>query len=311
MTTPEPQSEDEPMDLTTYQELSARTDILTADDPLMPLLGLAGEVGQLIAEYKKRQRDRQGYRAFEDEVSEELGDILWYAAALARHNGLDLGEIARANLAKTHDLFRSGTELPRQDPFDAGLPDGQRFPDQLTVTLVETEETSKHGERLQRVRMYAGDSPVGDPLDDNSEHDDDYRYHDVFHLAHMAVLGWSPVMRRLLDRKRSNQPSVDRIQDGGRAAAIEEGLTAYVFTMADAHSYFANLQHVPPSIIKTCAKMTAHLEVSARSLADWHQAVIAGYDAFRNVVAHRGGTLTADLNRRTLTYDAPPRGSDR
>lgn len=299
------------MDLTTYQELSARTDILTADDPLMPLLGLAGEVGQLIAEYKKRQRDRQGYRAFEDEVSEELGDILWYAAALARHNGLDLGEIARANLAKTHDLFRSGTELPPQDPFDAGLPDGQRFPEQLTVTLVETEETSKHGERLQRVRMYAGDSPVGDPLDDNSEHDDDYRYHDVFHLAHMAVLGWSPVMRRLLDRKRSNQPSVDRIQDGGRAAAIEEGLTANVFTMADAHSDFANLQHVPPSIIKTCAKMTAHLEVSARSLADWHQAVITGYDAFRNVVAHRGGTLTADLNRRTLTYDAPPRGSDR
>jgi NTP pyrophosphatase (non-canonical NTP hydrolase) len=301
-----PTSKAAAMDLSTYQELAGSTDILTKDDPLMPLLGLAGEVGQLIAEYKKRQRDVHGYRAFQEEVREELGDILWYAAALARHNGLDLGDIAKRNLAKTHDLFRSGDALPVHELFDAGLSDDQRLPDRLTVTLVENEETSKRGERVLRVRMYAGETAVGDPLDDNSEHDDAYRYHDVFHLAHMAVLGWSPVMRRLLDRKRWNQPSIDRIQDGGRAAAIEEGLTAYVFTMAGDHSYFANLEHVPPSILKVCAKMTGHLEVSNRSIADWHQAILAGYGAFRHVVEHRGGTLTADLIGRTLTYDAPP-----
>jgi hypothetical protein len=71
-----------------------------------------------------------------------------------------------------------------------------------------------------------------DLLDDNSEHDDVYRYHDVFHLAHMTVLGWSPMMRALLHRKLSGMPAVDRIQDGGRAIAIEEGLTAHVSTMA-------------------------------------------------------------------------------
>lgn len=294
------------MDISTYQDLAGSTDILTKDDPLMPLLGLAGEVGQLIAEYKKRQRDVHGYRAFQEEVREELGDILWYAAALARHNGLDLSDIAQRNLAKTHDLFRSGDALPEHALFDAGLSDDQRLPDRLTVALVETEETSKRGERVLRVRMYEGEAAVGDPLDDNSEHDDAYRYHDVFHLAHMAVLGWSPVMRRLLDRKRWMQPSIDRIQDGGRAAAIEEGLTAYLFTMAGDHSYFANLEHVPPSILKVCSKMTAHLEVSNRSIADWHEAVLAGYRAFRYVVEHRGGTLTADLIDRTLSYDAPP-----
>jgi hypothetical protein len=52
--------------------------------------------------------------------------------------------------------------------------------------------------------------------------------------------------------------------------------------------------------------MTGHLEVSNRSIADWHQAILAGYGAFRHVVEHRGGTLTADLIGRTLTYDAPP-----
>jgi hypothetical protein len=94
--------------------------------------------------------------------------------------------------------------------------------------------------------MYRGEQPVGDPLDDNSEHSDDYRYHNVFHLAHMAVLGWSPVMRRLLGCKRSELPTVDRVQDGGRAAAIEEGLTAYMFTMAGEHSFFSTLAPCSP-----------------------------------------------------------------
>jgi NTP pyrophosphatase (non-canonical NTP hydrolase) len=294
------------MELSDYQRRAGETDILPADDELLPLLGLAGEVGQLIAEYKKRQRDKTGYRAFRDEVHEELGDILWYAAALARHNGFDLDDIARDNLGKTRGLFRAPEQLPPHDPFDQDAPAGQRLPARLTVMLVETEETTARGEILQRVRMYEGSQPVGDPLDDNSEHDDSYRYHDVFHLAHMAVLGWSPVMRALLGRKRSAAPTVDRVQDGGRAIAIEEGLTAYVFTMAAQHSFFTSLAQVPPSVLKTCAKMTAHLEVAARSTADWHAAILAGYAAFRQVIEHRGGVLTADLERRTLAYDGPP-----
>ncbi len=88
-------------------------------------------------------------------------------------------------------------------------------------------------------------------------------------------------MRALLNlnRKRAGMPAVDRIQDGGRAIAIEEGLTAYVFTMAAQHSTASSLttRMSPPSVLKTCTKMTAHLEVSARSTADWHAAILADY----------------------------------
>src|SRR6266498_1591296 len=293
------------MELSEYQRHAAGTDILASDNELLPLLGLAGEVGQLIAEYKKRQRDKTGYRAFRDEVHEELGDFLWYAAALARHNGFDLDEIARVNLDKTRGLFGAPGQLAPHDLFDADVPDSQRLPARLTVMLTETDETTSSGETLQRVRMYRGTQPVGDPLDDNSEHDDAYRYHDVFHLAHMAVLGWSPVMRSLLRRKRSGNPAVDRIQDGGRAVAIEEGLTAYVFTMAAQHSFFTSYAHVPPSVLKTCARMTAHLEVAARSTADWHAAILAGYSVFQHAVQNKGGVITADLAQRRLSYDSP------
>lgn len=297
------------MQINDYQHTAGETDVLTGDQDLLPLLGLAGEVGQLIAEYKKRERDKTGYRAFREEIHEELGDILWYAAALARRNGFDLDEIAQANIAKTRGLFLPPEHLPTHDRFDKDAPLDQQLPAHLTVTFTEAEETTEQGETLHRVRMFRGDQPIGDPLDDNSEHSDEYRYHDVFHLAHMAVLGWSPVMRGLLQCKRSELPTVDRVEDGGRAAAIEEGLTAYVFTIAGEHSFFSSLAHVPPSALKTCTKMTAHLEVAARSTADWHAAILAGYQAFRHVVENRGGVLTADLENRSLSYEGPTSGS--
>ncbi|MGH2706339.1 MAG: MazG nucleotide pyrophosphohydrolase domain-containing protein [Actinomycetota bacterium] len=297
------------MNINDYQVQAGETDVLTGGGDLLPLLGLAGEVGQLIAEYKKRERDKTGYRAFREEVHEELGDILWYAAALARYNGFDLGEIAQSNLTKTRGLFLAPERLSPQERLDKDAPADQQLPAWLTVTFVETQETTDRGETLQRVRMFRGDQPVGDPLDDNSEHNDNYRYHDVFHLAHMAVLGWSPVLRRLLRCKRAELPSVDRVQDGGRAAAIEEGLTAYVFTVAAEHSFFTSLAHVPPSVLKTCMKMTSHLEVAARSAADWHATILAGYEVFRQVVANRGGVLTAHLEDRTLTYARPLPGT--
>ena len=144
------------------------------------------------------------------------------------------GRIAELNLAKARDLFSMGTVLDPVDPYDSAFPVDQQFPRRLTVTFVESEEVSKRGEQLLRVRMLRGAHPrgdveaIGDPLDDNSEREDDYRYHDAFHLSHMAILGWSPVLRKLLDCKRRGTPAVDRIQDGGRAVAIEEGVTAYV-----------------------------------------------------------------------------------
>ncbi len=64
---------------------------------------------------------------------------------------------------------------------------------------------------------------VGDRLTDNAIEPDDYRFHDVFHYAYVAVLGWSPVIRALLRRKRKSDPKLDDAEDGARAILIEEG----------------------------------------------------------------------------------------
>src|SRR3954470_2168316 len=83
---------------------------------LIPLLGLAGEAGQLLGEYKKWLRDGPKHERFADHVAEELGDILWYAANLASKHNLDLNEIAEANLRKTRDRYlESATPIPTYD----------------------------------------------------------------------------------------------------------------------------------------------------------------------------------------------------
>ena len=68
------------------------------------------------------------------------------------------------------------------------------------------------------MEIYPDGKFIGDSLSDNAYVDDGYRFHDVMHLAHMAVLGWSPVMRNLLKLKRKSQPTIDEVEDGARAA---------------------------------------------------------------------------------------------
>jgi len=47
--------------------------------PVRPaLLGLAGEAGTLLSEYKKHLRDGDAHQLHKERVAEELGDLLWY-----------------------------------------------------------------------------------------------------------------------------------------------------------------------------------------------------------------------------------------
>lgn len=89
------------MDLTDYQKQAATTDRVPGDEGnalVVPLLGMAGEVGDLLTEYKKRLRDKDSHRFFRDRVAEELGDILWYVSNLAGKFDLDLSDVAASNL---------------------------------------------------------------------------------------------------------------------------------------------------------------------------------------------------------------------
>jgi len=264
---------------------------------LIPLLGLAGEAGQLLAEYKKRLRDGPGHVLFVDRVAEELGDILWYVANLASKYDLELEAVAAQNLRKVETLYDRTSETGR---LDADYGDGERFPHLFKAVFHEIRE----GSRVE-VRTEINGSLIGAALTDNAYHDDGYRFHDVFHMAYAAILGWSPVLRRLMRLKRRSRPLIDEVEDGGRAAVIEEGIAAVVFDYARKHQFLAGVPDVDDALLVTLRGMSAHLEVASQPASHWRQAVIEGFAVWRELVANGGGVVEADLNKREIRYLGP------
>ena len=95
------------MDFDEFQKAAQRTDQVAGSAGnalIVPLLGLAGEAGALLTEYKKLLRDGPAYTNFRDQVGEELGYVLWYVANLATKFGLDLGAVASANISRRRGI---------------------------------------------------------------------------------------------------------------------------------------------------------------------------------------------------------------
>lgn len=293
------------MEFDSYQREALRTDRVPADGDshdalslIVPMLGLAGEAGQLLSEFKKHLRDGEAHRLFKERVSEELGDLLWYVSNVASKFDLKLDEIAAANLAKVKARWATDRGEPLR--FDAMLPEGEQLPRRFEVELADLG-----GEYHQRVRVRINGALFGNELTDNAYDPDGYRFHDVFHFAYAAVLGWSPITRRLLSRKRKSQPLLDEVEDGGRAAVIEEGVAALVFAYARRHQMLDGVGVLDFQLLRTIKDMTSHLEVSQCTTGEWEQAILRGFKVWRAVAVARGGRICVDLDQRTIDYNGP------
>ena len=383
-----------PLTLASYQRCAQQTDQRRSIDASLefPLLGLFGETGSLLSEVKKKQRDAIAYIGYHDSVLEELGDVLWYLAALAdrsrfslcdlainldrsfadRHGtsleqltfqaieeatgdpalspspafqrtllrlaaevgllmtdhntgrlgqdrsalkgrltdilrtlrqaaheaGITLEEAACANLKKIFDrwpIFRTPPPL-----FDRDFPTDEQLPKLIVVDISEVEINGR-----KMARLVQDDKPLGDPLTDNRADDDDYRFHDVFHLTYAAHLGWSPTLRRMLKVKRKSNPSIDEIQDGARAILIEEGITTWIFNHAQRMNLFSEMTSLDYGLLKSIRRFVSGYEAEACPLWLWEEAILQGYEIFRAVCRHRGGRVIVDLNKRSIRFEAP------
>jgi NTP pyrophosphatase (non-canonical NTP hydrolase) len=291
------------MDFDYYQEAAAGTDQFAGqnvkkDEGLMiPLLGVAGETGTLLAEFKKKIRDRESYEGFQEKAEEELGDILWYLSNIASRLGLSLSEIASKNLQKTNERWPiTGDTAEMFLFFDEGCPPKEQLPRSIKVRVFESEA----GKRAH-MQIHPDGPALGDSLTDNAYDDDGYRFHDVMHLANMAVLGWSPVIRSLLRHKRKSQPKTDEVEDGARAIILEELVVAFVYGNAKERKYYENIKHLDSEMLSTIKRIVRHLEVGARRTKDWEDAIFQGYTAFRHLLAKKEAVLHLDLRKRKLT----------
>ena len=395
----EMQHSPEALTLGQYQNLARRTDRtaqIDRQDLGFPLLGLFGEVGSLMSELKKKQRDADSYIGYEPSVIEELGDVLWYFTNLASRANIALPELAHR---VTRD-FEAWDDLPEEagniafaDLQPALATTGPKAPQAFERTLMRLagevgdlvaefsadrlgdnrdalsghmiaifrslvavateadvslaqaahrnlhkifdrwpmeksypplfdEEIDPDEQLPRRIEMQIFEKTVGnntyvfqrcngvnigDRLTDNKLEEDDYRFHDVFHLAFAAILGWSPVTRALFRLKRKSRPEIDEAEDGARAILIEEGVSTWIFNHAVRLNFFENLTSVDYSLLKAVRELVAGYEAEHCPLWLWEEAILNGYEVFRQLRAHRRGLITADLTQRTVTFEELPR----
>lgn len=131
---------------------------------------------------------------------------------------------------------------------------------------------------------------------------DGFRFHDVFHFAYAAILHWSPTFRALIKHKRKSHPVIDEAQDGGRAIVVEEGLTAWLFTRAKELNFFENQNSISLDLLKIIQQFVKGYEVEICPLNLWEQAILQGYEVFRQVRLNDGGIVIGDRNKRTLSF---------
>lgn len=301
------------MEFREYARQAQLTD--RTDDPdkglQIALHGLAGEAGSVVSEAKKWFRESERPAGLAGRVAEELGDLLWYVAAVANRLEIDLEGVAADNLVKSAQMFAK--EVPSPSRYDDGWPPDQRLPRQMAVRfsedasgpvpVVRMEPLGELAERVDRERQR---KQLGDSLDDNAVAADGYRYHDVIHLAHAAVLGWSPVLRSLMGAKRkAGDGAADRIQDGARAIAIEEGLAAFVFNFLEPDDFVATDELLSWDLIKHVRRTVRGLEVEDQPPVAWRSTYRQAFEVFRRLHTDRGGVVEIDLDAQTLRVAEP------
>lgn len=382
-----------PLSIAEYAAQAANTDQRREDRSFsFPLLGLFGEAGSLLAEVKKKQRDRTSYLGYAAAVVEELGDVLWYLAAIARRAGLSFSDIAvEANeshaewrgvgtvsptfadlqpkiMTRTVEPSRSFEQTLLQLAVDVGALIGDHQASKLennqatvaahlvrilrrliqaandagvTLEAAAVKNLAKISDRWPVERIFpppfdhdaepdeklprflvvdiferkvrgqtfvfqrCNDINIGDRLTDNAATPDDYRFHDVFHFANVAVLSWSPVARALFRLKRKSDPKLDEAEDGARATLIEEGVTTWLFSQAQQLDFFAHMKpgDLPLDMLKHVRQFVAGYEAEQCPLWLWEEAILQGYAAFRFLRSNRRGRLTVDMHNHNLRIE--------
>jgi NTP pyrophosphatase (non-canonical NTP hydrolase) len=90
-----------------YQDKAVETAIYGAGNAIIyPALGLANEAGEVLGKIKKVLRDKNGDFDHLDTrmaIADEIGDVLWYMAALCKDLDISLDSIANKNIVKLLD----------------------------------------------------------------------------------------------------------------------------------------------------------------------------------------------------------------
>lgn len=283
-----------------YQELAFRTK--ENDDLSEYLMRLIGEVGSLIYYHnkftKKKEIPKEEYLS---KCKELIGNIFWYLATISKMLNINFEKLPERNLQKVKEMWSE--QYAVSSLLDDNYDDDEQFPRKFTIHFSSKNLTNS--EKLNQgayVKISINDIFIGDRLTDNAYDDDGYRFHDILHFGHVAVLGWSPVVRALLKRKRKSSPKIDEVEDGLRAQIIEELVAALNYNYAKKYNFLKKHKRVDNNHIKYIQSLIAQLEVKQSTHFQWQKCILDSFKVFNQLREHNGGYVNIDLIKREITF---------
>jgi NTP pyrophosphatase (non-canonical NTP hydrolase) len=268
----------------------ARGGSLNSSEFEAAVIALAGTAGLLLGEFDARKVGNKPDILYPNLV--DVFSALIRAAAVA---DIDLEQAAQDNIHKINSRWPTNPEFAPL--FDNEFHETEQLPRKIEMHIVETHVAGK-----TCVIQLCNGVELGSRLTDNKIVEDDYRFHDVFHLAYAAILGWSPCLRALLKVKRKSRPEIDEAQDGARAILIEEGVSTLIFHHALQLHCFASIQSLDYSLLKTVQNFVHGFEVDQCPLWQWEKAILDGFAVFRRLRTERRGVVVADLVNHSIVF---------
>lgn len=268
-------------------------------DFMVSVLGLLGECGSVATALKLRIRDSNGRKTnkYKKEIRKNIADCLWYTTSISNISKIKINLIFENNIKSINNRYSNmGVAVS-----DSDYEDDEQFPRKFDVLFKEREIRKNK----KQILMQINGLNVGDRLTDNTNFNDGYRYHDVFHLAYVAILGWSPVLRGLLKRKRKSILEIDENEDGARAAITEETVSLMIYHEANNYDFFRG-PVVPDHLLHFAQTMCKNLEVNICTSKKWEEAILEGYRVFNLLNENCGGIVMVDLDRGKINFRRSP-----
>lgn len=237
--------------------------------------------------------DVNASNASSEQIKNKLREFSYCYISALQAASVNFSEIVHKSIKKSRGRFLE-PDIQKLPTFDSKFSDEEKLPMDFEIRIVQRKSGQCY---LQWNGVF-----IGDPLMDNMRDSDGYRFHDVFHLAHAAILHWSPTFRALIKQKRKSDRKVDETQDSGRARVVEEGLTAWIFSRAKHLKFFEGQSSVSFDMLKTVQQFVQGYEVEACPLKLWEEAILKGYKVFRQVRRKNGGIVIGNRQNRTITY---------
>lgn len=255
------------------------------------LLALAGKVGVLLENFSTNK-----IQANRDVLSADLVEIFRSLVSAADDADVSLEDATRRNIAKVLGRWPISEEWGTL--YDEDYDPDEQIPRLISMVFKEKDINGK-----TYVIQQCNGLNIGDRLTDNRLEPDDYRFHDVFHLAFAAILGWSPTLRALLKVKRKSRPDIDENEDGARANILEEGISTWIFNHGVRNQDFRSVTSLDYGLLKAVHELVRGYEVESRPLWQWERAILEGFRVFRELKKHRRGTVVADLKNRSISFE--------